>query len=232
LVKKIMKSPVLKDAYTRIFYYYCTNGEFDIDQGTLPKIINASKNKLISDQTIFDYYTKFCEKLKEINYSKLFIVMSLPESIKGFTFRFLKIVINNEGIQFETANDENIDKSIMLTLLQAYLVFVIIHELNHYMKRYLNKNKSFKICKTPEIKEYKEGGEQLIKLLFGHILIDNSLNVQQANFILNEESWNENSVCEFRRNFLNIETNCQKDKCIVYLSSKKNSLCDHSKLFG
>ena len=158
--------------------------------------------------------------------------MSLPESIKGFTFRFLKIVINNEGIQFETANDENIDKSIMLTLLQAYLVFIIILELNQYINRYLNKNKSFKICKTPEIKEYKECGEQLIKLLFGHILIDNSLNVQQANFVLNEESWNKNSVSEFRRNFLNIETNCQKDKCIVYLSSKKNSLCDHSKLFG
>ena len=232
LIKKIMKSPVMKDAYTRIFYYYATNGEFEIDQEILPKIIKTSKNNLINDKSIYDYYTEFCEKLKEINYSKLFIVMSLPESIKGFTFRFLKIVINYEGIQFETANNEDIDKTIMLTLLQAYLVFVVIHELNHYMKRFLNKNKSFKICKTPEIKEYKEGGEQLIKLLFGHILIHNSLNFKQAKFILNEVNWNKNSVCEFRRSFLSIETNCQKDKCIVYLSSKKNSICDHSKLFG
>ena len=232
LIQKIMKSPVMKDAYTRIFYYYATNGEFEIDQEILPKIIKTSKNNLINDKSIYDYYTEFCEKLKEINYSKLFIVMSLPESIKGFTFRFLKIVINYEGIQFETANNEDIDKTIMLTLLQAYLVFVVIHELNHYMKRFLNKNKSFKICKTPEIKEYKEGGEQLIKLLFGHILIHNSLNFKQAKFILNEVNWNKNSVCEFRRSFLSIETNCQKDKCIVYLSSKKNSICDHSKLFG
>ena len=227
-----MKSPVMNDAYTRIFYYYATNVEFEIDQEILPKIIKTSKNNLINDKTIYDYYTEFCEKLKEINYSKLFIVMSLPESIKGFTFRFLKIVINYEGIQFETANNEDIDKTIMLTLLQAYLVFVVIHELNHYMKRYLNKNKSFKICKTPEIKEYKEGGEQLIKLLFGHILIDNSLNVKQAKFILNEENWNKNSVLEFRRNFLSIVTNYQKEKCFVYLSSKRNSICDHSKLFG
>lgn len=237
LIKKIMKSPIMKEAYTRIFYYYSKNGDFDIYEEELTKDIlkekftEADKKNLINNKTILAYYNEFCQKLDDLNYNKLFIIMNLPESIKGFTFRFLKIVINSNGVKLK-ATSQDIDYSSILLLLKAYLIFLIIHELNHFMKRYLNQNKSYKICKTPEIKEYKEGGELLIKLLFGHILIENSLNIEQAKYILNVENWYKHSVKSFREDFMKIKKNNNKEKCIVFLSSEKKSICDHSKLFG
>ena len=98
------------------------------------------------------------------------------------------------------------------------------------MKRFFNINNSFKSA-TPEIKGYKEGGEQLIQLLFGHILIENSLNKEQAEYILDNNNWKKISVYEFKKGFSEIEKN-SNDKCIVYLSSNKHSICDHTKLFG
>ena len=53
--------------------------------------------------------------------------MRLLEFIGGFAFRFLKIVLNSEGIKFNPENNNYIP-----ILLKAYLVFVIIHEQNHY----------------------------------------------------------------------------------------------------
>ena len=232
LVKSIMTSPVMKDAYTRIFYWYSANGEFDINQENVTEKDIKSKCNLINGKSIYDYYSEFCDKLNSLNYSKLFIVMNLPESIKAFTFRFLNIVINSKGIKLKNEANIVIDQETKITLLKAYLVFLIIHELNHFMKRYLNKNKSFNSCKTPEIKECKEGGEQLIKLLFGHILIENSINIEQAKYILDAKKWNAKSAYEFKKKFLEIKTDWEADKCLVYLSSEKHLLCDHSKLFG
>ena len=59
--------------------------------------------------------------------------MRLPEFIGGFAFRFLKIVLNSEGIKFNPENNNYIP-----ILLKAYLVFVIIHEQNHYMLTNIN----------------------------------------------------------------------------------------------
>ena len=228
LINNIMKSSVMRDAYTRIFYYYSTNGEFDIDQEKVTDTDFISKQNLINDKTIMEYYNEFCSKFNVLNYSKLFIIMNLPKSIKGFTFRFLKIVVNSEGVKLKTK--EYIDKENIIILLKAYLIFLIIHELNHFIKRYFNKNKSFKMCKTPEIKENKEGGEQLIKLLFGHILIENTLNIEQAKYILNINNWNKKSVFEFKKDFMNIEKTYENNNSIVYLTSEKHSICEHSKL--
>ena len=113
-----------------------------------------------------------------------------------------------------------------IILLKAYLVFLIINELYHFMKRYLNKNKSYNSCKTTELKESKEIGEQLIKLLFGHILIKNSINIEEAKYILNKKS-----AYEFKKEFSKFKTDLEANKCLVYLSSEKHLICDHSKLF-
>ena len=114
------------------------------------------------------------------------------------------------------------------------MIFVIIHEFNHFMKRFLNKNKKNNLCHTPEIKNCKDeggvGGKQLIKLLFGHVLIKNYLNVEQAKYILNINNQNKNSVYEFKNVFLNVTD--KKDDSIIYLKSVKESICDHSKLFA
>ena len=63
--------------------------------------------------------------------------MSLPESIKAFTFLFLKIVIKSKGVRLKNEESKNSNKNIgdniILLLLKADLVFIIIHELNHFM---------------------------------------------------------------------------------------------------
>ena len=230
LINDIMKSPVMKDAYTRIFYYYSTNGEFELEQEVFEQKSFKIKNNYINNKSIFDYYKEFCDKLDNLNYTNLFITMSLPESIKAFTFRFLKIVINYEGIRLN--NEQSSNSIIILLLLKAYLVFIVIHELNHFMKRYLNQNQIYDLCKTPIVKDYKEGGEQLIKLLFGHILIENSINVEQAQFILEPKNWNKKSVIEFRNEFKKIKKDSKNDNCIVYLKAESKSICDYSKLNG
>ena len=236
LIDNIMVSPVMKDAYNRIYIWYSTNGEFDINKEKVvdedyPKE-NDIKYNLINGKTIKDYYDEFCKKVGEIKYNKRFIVMPLPETIKGFTFRFLKIVINSQGTKIKI-NNENISNKIIL--LKAYLVFVVIHEINHFMKRYFNKNVSNDICKTPVIKgsdDEGEGGKQLIKLLFGDVVINKFLNVEQAKYILNLNNWNKQSVYEFKKDFMKIDRKNDKDGSIVYLSSEKESICDHSKLFA
>ena len=144
--------------------------------------------------------------------------------------RFLKIIINSEGIEFQSKVNEEIDEETKITLLRAYLVFMIINEQNHFMKRYFNKNQPNILCNTPVIKNISEGGRQLIKLLFGEELIEKKLNIEQANFILNINNWNKKSVSEFKKCFMEIKTENSGDKCIVYLSSHRESICDHSKL--
>ena len=168
LIKEIMKSPVMKDAYNRISLSYLTNGKFDLNKKKVEDSdINNARNSnynLINKKSLFDYYDEFCGSLFKLDYSNRFIVMALPETIKGFTFRFLKIVINSEGIKFERVNNNK------LILLKAYLIFVIIHELNHFLKRYFNINEPNDLCHSPKISGFDdegEGGKQLIKLLFG-----------------------------------------------------------------
>lgn len=222
IINDIMISPVMEDAYFRISNYYLTNGKININGEV--KSTNE-KNNLINGQSLFDYYQQFCKFVKGLkDKSNLFIVMGLPEFFKGFTFRFLKIVLNSEGIKFNS--DEN------TILLKAYLVFVIIHEQNHYIKRFLNVDSEVKLCKTPKIgaEDEGEGGKFLITLLFGHALINKSLNLKQANYILDINNWRKKSVIDFKKDFLAIETKVSEETSIVYLSSAASSICDHSKL--
>ena len=78
--------------------------------------------------------------------------MALPEEIKGFTFRFLKIVINSEGVNIESKNT-NINDNDINILLKAYLVFIIIHELNHFMKRQFNKDQILMFVELQKLKD-------------------------------------------------------------------------------
>ena len=124
------------------------------------------------------------------------------------------------------------DMDSIITLLKAYLIFLIIHEQNHFMKRFFNLNQDVDLCKTPNVKGYSEGGRHLIKLLFGDALINQNLNIEQAKYILDLKNWGKNSVYEFKRDFLKINADVDKGKYIIYLSSSSKSMCDHSKLFS
>ena len=124
------------------------NNHLSFDDSKTNKIINEeenSKNKehtdnFINNNQIISFYNKFCNKLKNSNCSNLFIIMKLPKEIKGFIFRFLKIVINSKGIKLNLYNIA--DTTI---LLKAYLIIVIISEQNHFIKRYFTKDVKSKL---------------------------------------------------------------------------------------
>ena len=85
--------------------------------------------------------------------------MGLPETFKGFTFRFQKIILNFQGIKFSPLKVTNKND-----LLKAYLVLVIIHEQNLFIKRFVNIKLKTDLCKTAKINDgndKEEGGKQL-----------------------------------------------------------------------
>ena len=104
-----------------------------------PKLEKYNNFNLINGHPLTYYYKIFCNSITNLLYSNRFIIMALPEEIKGFTFRFLKIVINSEGANIQS-NNKTISENDKQILLKAYLIFIIIHELNHFIKRLL------KIC--------------------------------------------------------------------------------------
>ena len=235
LIKEIMISPVMKDAYRRIYIWHATGVEFYINK---EKVVeedfqkeNESLNNLINDKIILEYYKDFVGIINILDYSKLFIIMALPNEIKGFIFPFLKIIINSEGIELKNSQLNLKNKN---TLLKAYLIFVIIHELNYFMKRYLNLNKSTDLFQISVLKgdDEGEGGKQLINLLFSEKLIKQYLNIEQAEYILNIRNWQKESVGKFKNDFTKIRTNNKKDDSIIYLYTENKSYCDHSMLYA
>ena len=237
LVINIMKSRVMYKAYNIIYIQYSTYRNYDFNN-EIPDLDNKSKNtvseyNLINGHPINYCYEIFCNSIRNLLYFNRFIIMALPEEIKGFTFRFLKIIINSEGIIIQS-NNKNISENDKQILLKAYLIFIIIQELNYFIKRLFNIGKEIDLCITPKIKGFdnEKGGKQLIKLLFGDLLINNSLNIEQSKYILDLKNWNKEAVREFREDFSKIETNKGNEGSIVYLNSDKMSICDHSKLFA
>ena len=269
LIKLIMKSTVMNNAYFIINKFYFSNGVLnqeeemklmknnkiidlnEIERETLKKAEETKKesnnkmqqkNELINNENIsgdkitketehnfingrpiISYYNKFCKQLDDFDYSNNFIIMGLPKTIKGFTFRFLKIIINTKGIIL------NMDDNSKIILLKAYLVFVLIHEQNHFMKRYFNIDYGVHLCGTPKINNYDEGGRHLIKLIFGEEMIHKSINLEQAKYILDKNNWANKSIYEFKSDFEKIKIGGVKDT-VVYLSSEYSSTCDHTKL--
>ena len=205
-----------------------SNIELKINESNREEQNNSIKeevNNLINEKPIISYYNRFCKELENYDYSNIFIIMGLPKTIKDFTFRFLKIIINTKGIIMNMDDDKKSS-----TLLKAYLIFVIIHEENHFIKRYFNKDINAHLCDTPKINGYNEGGKHLIKLLFGEDMINKNINLEQAKFILKINNWTQKSIYEFRKDFLNIKTGGDGKDTISYLSSGYSSICDHSKL--
>lgn len=108
------------------------------------------QENLINGHPLTYYYKIFCNSITNLLYSNRFIIMALPEEIKGFTFRFLKTVINSEGANIQS-NNKIISENDKQILLKAYLIFIIIHELNHFIKRLINIGQDINVCKTPKL---------------------------------------------------------------------------------
>ena len=246
-LNEIMKSNVMKNAYLIINRFYSSNGKIGIgkeledikknkvinlneeekqtiDECRKNENINGGVNNFINDRPIISYYNQFCKEIENFNYKNLFIIMGLPKTIKGFTFRFLKIILNSKGIDliYKNKSDEEI-------LLKAYLIFVIIHEENHFIKRYFNIKVKNHLCNTPKINGYDEGGKQLIEIIFGHELINQNLNLEQAKYILDIKNWSK-SIYEFKKDFSKIKNQSQNESSIIYWSTSNSSICDHTLL--
>ena len=195
LLKQIIKSNVMKEAYLEIHKK------------------DKQENKVNDDYNLYEDYEKFCDEIEKVLKKDLFIFMDLSKNYKGFTFRFLKIIINTSNIYL----DDEKQKISNSTLIKAYLVFLIVHEINHLIKRYYKTEKDSSQVFTPR---ENEGGEELISLLFGNVLLNRNINLIQANYILDISNWS-NELNSFKSGYKSINS----DKTISIHYAFADSLC-------
>jgi len=174
LLEKIMSSEVMREIYQKI-------------------------NK--SDKyNIFEYYCNFIKEFKNIIQKNTFILMRLSYRCKAITFRFLKIVINSEDLTIH--KNQNSDNDVKLKLIRAYLIFIIIPELNHLIK----------IINNIDVDTKNEGGKEVMELLFGNYLEIRNINLSQAEYILDINNWNKKCLKDFKEEYSKIlDTSCDDD---------------------
>ena len=208
LLESIMNSQVMNEAYKEIN---------KLDKDYIEQI-KDNKNNKYDKYDIYTEYFKFIQNLKKIIKKNIFILMQLSSQFKGITCRFLKIIINSEDIFFnkdENTEDDNIK------LISAYLIFIIIHEFNHLIKRYYKIGNDKDDAITPR---QNEGGKEIINLLFGHHLLNRNINITQAKYILNISNWNMKNIKAFREEYSKIST-VTDDKSISFLFSGEEDIC-------
>ena len=198
LIKNIVKSDVVKEAYKII-------RQKDIEE-----------NKEHTNFNILNYYNDFCNSIDNKINKELFIFMDLSTDYKAFTFRFLKIIINTSNISFKLQKNDFKEN---ITLIKAFLIFLILHELNHLIKRLPNIDKDSDKVMTPR----KEGGKELIELLFGNHLLNRNINIEQANYILDYGNWF-GSLSSFCGGYKSIK-NDYKGNSICYDLNEYDSIC-------
>ena len=202
LIKEIIKSKVMREAYSII-----------------KKEDQKEKIKLIMKKyDILSFYEDFCLKLDKYLKNETFILMPISKKYKAYTFRFLRIVINTENVEFQNENPMN--KNERKTLLKAYLAFLLIHELNHFIKRLNMINIDSEEAVTPRS---NEGGKELMNLLFGHYLLNNNINLNQANYILDINNWKKN-LDDFKNGYNNTLKE-KNDKSIAFLYTGYSEIC-------
>ena len=89
-------------------------------------------------------------------------------------------------------NKNDISELIYIQVLKSLLLFIIIHELNHYVRRSGCINEDIMKCLTDRRsvdKEEYEGGEHMFKTIFG-VKSFTKMNYQQALIIYNKDNWN------------------------------------------
>lgn len=201
LIKQIMKSKVMEEAYLLI-------NEKDQEKNT-----KTNENKY----NIFKYYETFCKEIDKYLNDDLFILMPLSKEFKAFTMRYLKIVINVCDIKFPKENSINDDH----ILLKSYLVFILIHELNHLIKRLNNIGEITEKASTPRD---IEGGKEIISLLFENHLLNKHINLEQANYILDLSNWEKKTLKDFKDGYISI-SNEKKETSISFLYIGYSEIC-------
>ena len=155
------------------------------------------KEKIEMNDSIITAYTSFNQLLsddtnRDIFFKENFYVMETPEGIKGYTNRYLLIILNCNGLQL---NGLTFDAS--KNILKCCIVLSILHELNNYLRRDKCRNKEYTLISTTRRKEDYDGGELLFDVIFGVKFIQ-TLNEEQASYIMNINNWNKSTI-DFRR---------------------------------
>ena len=163
----------------------------------------------LSDSTIRDNF-----------FNNTICVGRIAKSLKAFTTRYLQIVINYSGIDKDNLpknltaevkdfskedlaiinkekegsviKKEDIQELISIQVLKSLLLLVIIHELNHYVRRLscINEDITKSITDRRNIKNGQyEGGEHMFEKIFG-VDTFSKMSYEQALLIYNTDNWN------------------------------------------
>lgn len=102
IICDIMDSKVMKD-------YYSAKPILKLEKNEIVQIEKTEMN-----ETIIKAYQNFLKHIKEKEkrksfFDETFSILELPFFVKGYTNRFLKIVINSHGIKIENVN-KNLEK--------------------------------------------------------------------------------------------------------------------------
>ena len=200
LLKNIIKSNVVKESYTKLSQK------------------DSEENKTQGNYNILNYYFDFCKNIDEKLKKEIFIFMDLSTEFKEFSFRFLGIIIKTSNVSFRII-ENNSNKKNNYILVKAYLIYLILHELNYFIKRIYNIGIDSDKAVTPR----KEDGKVLIELLFGHHLLNRNINTEQANYILDYGNWC-GDLSSFCNRYKSIK-NDYKSNSICYTSTDYDSIC-------
>ena len=217
-MKKILGSDIIINYYKNPIYYNPND---------------IIKEKFIGKNNFIDIYMDFLKNYIDNNiiYERI-IFKRMPNGVKGAS-PYLSFIIAPFGIDMNK-NILNKDEYI-----EAYLIILFIHEINHFSKRSFYLNLPLSACKTPK---NAEGAENIIRDIFGKekiCIIDKYFcdmvnNVKSWEAKTNEEinKFKENLGKYVRDNYIEDQEELIKIKkeksCLIsffnYKCSKKNTI--------
>ena len=165
-------------------------------------------------EKMYSNYIKMKEQLnsqKNLSdfFSMVFYPFELPNCIKGITHRFLRVLININGITVVKGKEK---QNLINTNIKCLLMLTIIHEMNHFLRRLSCESESINNCSTPGNKDNHDGGELMFKELLNRFSFA-TLNETQSLNILNPINWNESK--EKLQHSIKINTN-DENKCVIH----------------
>ena len=170
---RILETNYVKTFFTNIIYLGENDDEYQF-------LSSYEKDSEIYEKFLKKYNRNY-EKFKD--FKELIIIKTLSKGDRAYVIPKLKKYVINPS-QFLVGNKIKEYKTQIKTILKGYLIVILLHETEHFL-RLLNE-KNVVSNNTPR---KKEGGELFIKYLFGVKTISN-ISFNQAERIIDLENWN------------------------------------------
>lgn len=194
-IKKIIEEILNENEF---FKYYFSALKSDITKKFFNSYLSVDEknnefllhDKLIKGSECFaDIYQDFIKKYDKENenfkdFKNLLILKILSYGDRAYNLPYLKkIVINPAQFNFK----EKIDDNELKYILKAYILVILLHETEHFLRPVEKNDKVFN--DTPRD---REGGRMFIKYLFG-VLSINHIDINQSKKILDSKFWNDHT---------------------------------------